>query len=175
MALTDKQIRFCEEYRLDFNGKQAAIRAGYSEKTAENQASRLLSNVKVQQYVQELQKELSEKTGITAERILQELSDIGFNNMKDFVNGNNSILELKYLDKRKTSAVSKVKTTVTTRTVFENGKPSAVTETTTELAMHNKITALELMGKHIGLFEKDNKQKQAIVKLKVGYGKRERV
>lgn len=170
--MNDKQKRFCEEYLVDLNGKQAAIRAGYTEKRAEITASELLNNAEVKQFIQEKQKELSEKTGITAERILQELADIGFNNMKDFVNGNNSVLELKYLDKRKTAAVSKVKTTVTSRTVFENGKPSAVTETTTELAMHNKIAALELMGKHIGLFEKDNKQKQAVVKLKVGYGSR---
>jgi phage terminase small subunit len=153
MALNDKQKRFCEEYVVDLNAKQAAIRSGYSTNTAENQASRLLTNVKVQEFVKELQQALSEKTGITAERILQELADIGFHNIKDFINGGNSVLELKRLDKRKTSAISSVKTTV-------RGSQEG-TETVTEIRMHNKITALELMGKHIGLFEKDNSQKKS--------------
>lgn len=51
MALTDKQKRFCEEYLIDLNATQAAIRAGYSPKTAEQTASRLLRNVKVQEYI----------------------------------------------------------------------------------------------------------------------------
>ena len=51
MALTDKQKRFCEEYLIDLNATQAAIRAGYSPKTAEQTASRLLRNVNVQEYI----------------------------------------------------------------------------------------------------------------------------
>lgn len=51
MALTDKQKRFCDEYLIDLNATQAAIRAGYSPKTAEQTASRLLRNVKVQEYI----------------------------------------------------------------------------------------------------------------------------
>lgn len=51
MALTPKQKRFCEEYLIDLNATQAAIRAGYSPKTAEQTASRLLRNVKVQEYI----------------------------------------------------------------------------------------------------------------------------
>lgn len=52
--LTAKQKRFCEEYVIDFNGKQAAIRTGYSPKTANEQASRLLTNVNVKKYISEL-------------------------------------------------------------------------------------------------------------------------
>ena len=46
--MTDKQARFCEEYMIDLNATQAAIRAGYSPKTAQEQSARLLSNVMVQ-------------------------------------------------------------------------------------------------------------------------------
>ena len=49
--LTAKQQRFCDEYLIDLNATQAAIRAGYSEKTATEQGSRLLTNVKVQEYL----------------------------------------------------------------------------------------------------------------------------
>lgn len=69
--LTAKQQRFVEEYLLDLNGKQAAIRAGYSRKTAEVQASRLLSNAKVAAAIAAAQAARSERTEITADMVLQ--------------------------------------------------------------------------------------------------------
>jgi phage terminase small subunit len=70
--LTDKQQRFVEEYLIDLNATQAAIRAGYSEKTAQEQSSRLLSNVMVQKALAESSRQRAEKTGITAEWVLAE-------------------------------------------------------------------------------------------------------
>ena len=84
MALTDKQKRFCEEYLIDLNATQAAIRAGYSPKTAEQTASRLLRNVKVQEYIAKRQKELSRSTHITQERVIKELALIAFSNNADY-------------------------------------------------------------------------------------------
>jgi phage terminase small subunit len=84
MALTDKQKRFCEEYLIDLNATQAAIRAGYSPKTAEQTASRLLRNVKVQEYIAKRQKELSRSTEITQERVIKELALIAFSNNADY-------------------------------------------------------------------------------------------
>ena len=56
--LTAKQQRFCDEYLIDLNATQAAIRAGYSKKTAAQTAARLLTNVKIQEYIAEKEKEL---------------------------------------------------------------------------------------------------------------------
>jgi phage terminase small subunit len=67
--LTDKQKRFCREYVIDYNGKQAAVRAGYSEKTAQMQSSRLLSKDKVSNFIKELQNEHSEQLEITIEEL----------------------------------------------------------------------------------------------------------
>ena len=64
--------RFVDEYLVDLNGTQAAIRAGYSEKTAAQQASRLLRNVKVQQAIATRQKELAEKRAWDVERLVDE-------------------------------------------------------------------------------------------------------
>lgn len=72
MALTPKQQRFVEEYLIDLNGKQAAIRAGYSAKTAEMQASRLLSYAKVSQAVSEAKMARSEETGIDQAYVLRQ-------------------------------------------------------------------------------------------------------
>lgn len=56
MALTDKQKRFCDEYLIDLNATQAAIRAGYTEKYANTNASKLLQNTTISQYIGERQK-----------------------------------------------------------------------------------------------------------------------
>lgn len=62
--LTEKQQRFVEEYLIDLNATQAAIRAGYSAKTADQQGSRMLANVKVQQAISVAMAERSKRTGI---------------------------------------------------------------------------------------------------------------
>ena len=71
--LTDKQQRFCEEYVVDLNATQAAIRAGYSANTAEAQGSRLLRNVKVQAYVAQLQEATSKRLAFDAEYVVRGL------------------------------------------------------------------------------------------------------
>ena len=84
-ALTDKQRRFVEEYLVDLNATQAAIRAGYSKHTAQEQSSRLLSNVMVQRAVAEGRKCQQERTGITADRVLQEIAHIALADARELV------------------------------------------------------------------------------------------
>jgi phage terminase, small subunit len=69
--LTDKQARFVDEYLVDLNATQAAIRAGYSAKTAQEQGSRLLSNVIVKNAIRERQEALKMKTEITQEWVVE--------------------------------------------------------------------------------------------------------
>lgn len=76
MALTAKQQHFVKEYLIDLNAKQAAIRAGYSPKTAEQQASRLLSNVKVQAAIQEAMDKRAAKVEVTADMVLRRWWDL---------------------------------------------------------------------------------------------------
>ncbi len=74
--LTDKKELFAREYLKDLNGTQAAIRAGYSAKTAQEQASRLLSNVMVQARISELKAERNEEIGVDAAYVLKRLVEI---------------------------------------------------------------------------------------------------
>lgn len=74
MSLTAKQQRFVEEYLVDLNATQAAIRAGYSAPTAQEQGSRLLSNVMVSEAIAALKAERSERTRIDAEWLLTRLA-----------------------------------------------------------------------------------------------------
>lgn len=75
MALTPKQSRFVDEYLLDLNATQAAIRAGYSQKTAKQQGQRLLTNVDISGALSEAQGRRSRRTGIDAEWVLRRLAD----------------------------------------------------------------------------------------------------
>ena len=83
MVLTSKQERFVSEYLIDLNATQAAIRAGYSEKTAQEQSSRLLSNVMVQQAVSDAQNRIAEKAEWSAADRLRMLAGIAEANIKD--------------------------------------------------------------------------------------------
>ena len=74
--MTDKQKLFCKEYLVDLNATQAAIRAGYSEKTAYSQGQRLLKDVEIQEEIQKLMNKRSDKVEITAENVLNDILDI---------------------------------------------------------------------------------------------------
>jgi len=74
--LTDKQQRFIEEYLVDSNATQAAIRAGYASESAYAEGSRLLRNVKVKAKLQELRQELAESLGIDSQWVLKRFVDI---------------------------------------------------------------------------------------------------
>ncbi len=74
--LTQQQELFCQEYAVDFNGTQAAIRAGYSKKTAGQISSRLLKDVNILARVRAIQKERFEKLAITQESVLLDLIEI---------------------------------------------------------------------------------------------------
>lgn len=76
--LTEKQKRFCEEYLVDLNATQSAIRAGYSIKTANRIASENLSKPDIQTYIRKLLDERSERTGVSGDKIIEELQKIAF-------------------------------------------------------------------------------------------------
>ncbi len=145
--LTPKQKKFCNEYLIDLNATQAAIRAGYSDG---NIGRQLITKNNVSAYLSQRQGKLQEKTEITAERVIAELAKIGFANTQDFVNGNNSILELKHIDRDKTAAVSSVETTIS--------ESHEIVTTRTKLRFHDKVQALEKLGRHLGIFKVDNEQ-----------------
>jgi phage terminase small subunit len=160
--LNDKQRRFCEEYLIDLNATQAAIRAGYSKKTAYSIGDENLRKPEIKDFIQKAQKELSERTKITAERVINELAKIGFSDIKNYFDGDETQKDITTLDNNLTAAVSSIKVTES------SGKDWS--KTTKEFKLHDKVKALEDLGKHLGVFEKDNKQKATPLKIRVGYG-----
>lgn len=143
--LTKKQKRFCEEYIIDLNGTAAYFRAGYAaknENSAAASASDLLRNPKIQAYIQELMQARSQSTGITAERVLQEIGRIAFADMRKFTTWGPGKVELKScenLSETETAAIAEVSLT-------EGPKGSH-----TKIKLHDKVAALTLAAKHTGL------------------------
>lgn len=162
--LTPKIKRFCEEYIKDLNGTQAAIRAGYSEKTANEQASKLLAKVNVQIYVSELKKSLSDKNEGLAQQVIDELKKLGFANIQDYINPQNEIKDLTTITRDNAAAVESIKKTVTE---FSGGGESSGKKTTIQFKLYDKISALEKLGRHLGIFELDNQQKAATINVNI--------
>lgn len=141
--LNPKQKQFVAEYLIDLNGKQAAIRAGYSPKTAEAQASRLLSHVKVAEAVAKAKATRAQRNEITADRVLQEMARIAFSDMRRFTTWGPDGVKLRDyedLTDEEAAAVSEVSQTIT-----EAGG-------SIKFKLHDKRAALVDLGKHIGLF-----------------------
>ena len=106
--LTERQKRFVEEYLVDLNASQAAIRAGYSKNTSKSIGSQLLKHAEIQTAIQEGMQKRQQRTEITQDMVVDELKAVAFAEAADSVDS-----ELKYA---------------------------------------NKLKALELLGKHLGMF-----------------------
>ena len=150
----DKYERFCQEYIIDNNKTQAAIRAKYSEKTAGSKGEQLLKIVDIKNRVAVLQAALSKKSGVSAEMVVEELKKVGFSNIKEFLDEGNSIKDLTELPDNVTAAVESVQTD----TRHDSGDSDGYTEKT-KIKCHSKLGALNDLGKHLGIFNEDNKQR----------------
>lgn len=148
--LKGKRMKFVHEYVKDFNGAAAARRAGYSKHTAHEQAAQLLAILSVKAEVEKLQKLQQEKAGLTAAMVIEELRKVGFTNIRDFLDENNDVKSILTVDEAKAAAVSSIK-------VVEQQFGETTTRSTT-FKLHDKISALEKLGKHLGIFEADNLQ-----------------
>lgn len=162
--LTPKIKRFCEEYIKDLNGTQSAIRAGYSAKTANEQAARLLAKVSVQNYIAELKQSLSNKNEGLAQQVIDELKKIGFANIQDYINKDNEIKDLSIIGRDKAAAVESIKKTATE---FGGGAESSGKKTSIQFKLYDKISALEKLGRHLGIFELDNQQKAPVINVNI--------
>lgn len=151
IKLNPKQERFCQEYLIDLNATAAAKRAGYSAKTAMEQGYQLLRNTSVQKHVAELKKQRREANEATAQKVVEELAKIAFSDIRNLFNVNNSLSKVNDLGKDITAAIASIK-------VYEEKNQGVLIGETKEIKLYDKLKALELLGRHFGIFEKDNTQ-----------------
>lgn len=147
MRLTDKQRRFCEEYVIDWNATRAAIAAGYSEKTARQIATNTLSKVYIREYIDEIQKDLSKLTGVTATRNILELKKIAYSSLASFKNDWMTEKEFNSLTEEQLACISDIQ--YQTKTTGEN------TETIVRFKLHDKQKAIEILNKMLGFNDSD--------------------
>ena len=141
--LTPKQTEFARQYLLDMNGTQAAIRAGYSAKTAEAQASRLLSNVKVAETIQTAMNKRAERTEITTDRVLREYARVAFADIRSVVtvkDGSVIVADTDQLTDDEAAAISEISET------------TSATGGSIKVKLHSKMSALQDIAKHLGMF-----------------------
>jgi phage terminase small subunit len=141
--MTPKQAQFVEEYLIDLNGTQAAIRAGYSAKTANRAASELLSKPDIQEALQVKQRERSARTGVTADRVILELARIAFADPRNIMSWGPDGVVLKESSELSADHAAIVAEVSETRTVG-GGSIKA--------KLWSKSDALEKLARHLGLY-----------------------
>lgn len=139
--MTKKQKRFIEEYLIDLNATQAAIRAGYSPDTAKSIGSENLTKPDIQARIAKAMAERSRRTGVNADRVVMELAKIAFVNAGDVIDAETATLKTDAA-REDTAAIQSVKV----KTFGEDGLER-------EIKMADKLKALELLGKHLGMFK----------------------
>jgi len=154
MKMTAKQQRFVEEYLVDLNATQAAIRAGYSKKTAEQQGNRLLGNVKVAADIASSQANRSQRTEITQDRVLAELAKIGFSDIRKVLTPGGGIMDPHEWDDETAGAIASFEA-VTVHRGEEDENGNKVPEHISKFKTWDKLAALEKLGKHLGMFSGD--------------------
>ena len=157
--LTKKNEVFCDEYLIDLNATQAAIRAGYSVESAGSIGSELLKKPEIRARIDRAMAERSKRTGINADRVLLELGKIAFVNAIDVINMTDATV-LTDASRDDTAAIASVKVKVIP------GEDGDGVEREVRLA--DKLKALELCGKHLGMF-KDSPDSTAPVTVVINY------
>tara|TARA_R110002126_G_scaffold74356_3_gene185470 strand:- start:1192 stop:1749 length:558 start_codon:yes stop_codon:yes gene_type:complete len=150
MDLTPKQEAFVQEYLIDLNATQAAIRAGYSEKTANEQGSRLLANVKIAKAIAEAKADRSERTGVTQDMVIAELAKIGFSDLRKVLTNTGQLIDPQDWDDETAGAISSIE--IVTNSRGGNGDDNEPLEYTSKIKTWDKPSALDKLGRHLGLY-----------------------
>lgn len=157
MALTPKQQRFVAEYLIDLNATQAAIRAGYSAKTANEQGARLLANVSVRHGLTDAMRARERRTNITQDRVLSELAKIGFADIRKVVSWGNTTLHEKTGKDGVVEMVPFHGLALIDSSEIDDATAAAISEVSEgkeglKVKMHDKKGALVDIGRHLGMF-----------------------
>lgn len=138
--LSDKQELFAREYLKDLNATQAAIRAGYSEKTARSQANRMLTNVDIENRISELKASRNEEVGIDAAYVLKRLVEIDQMDVLDILLANGELKPIKDWPKTWRTTLSGIDVTE-----LGGDTPGLLKK----IKWPDKVKNLELLGKHV--------------------------
>lgn len=143
--LNPKQSRFVAEYLIDLNATQAAIRAGYSARTAKAQGARLLTHVDVQAALSKAQEKRAQRTEITQDRVLAEIAKVAFADVRKVFSPDGALIPIADLPDDAAAAIAGAD-------IVTVNKGGGEVEYVAKIKMADKLRALELAGKHLGIF-----------------------
>ena len=149
-----KRECFCQEYLIDLNGTQAAIRAKYSAHTAGEQASRLLTDVRVQARIAELKAERNERTRVTQDRVVKELAMLGFSDLQNYITIDplTGAIQAKGFEDMPAGESRALKSIKEDRAIKEDADGKGVTVyDKVSFTMHDKVRVLEILARHLGM------------------------
>ena len=160
MEMTHKQRLFADEYLIDLNATQAAIRAGYSKKTAYSAGQRLLKNVEVQQRVQSKMKHRQAQIEIESEYVLKRLVDIDQMDVLDILNDDGTLKPVKEWPKVWRQFILGMDVSE----FYEGcGSQKSIAGLPKKIKWPDKLKNLELIGKHLGMFKELPKRKHSFL------------
>lgn len=149
--LTAKQAAFVAEYLIDLNASAAARRAGYSPRTANRIGPENLSKPVIAAAIGQAQAERAERTRITADRVLEELAKIGFSNLLDYhriADNGEPLIDLTNMTRDQAAALTELQIDD-----YVDGRGDDAREVRrVKIKLADKKSALELIGKHLGMF-----------------------
>jgi phage terminase small subunit len=152
-SLNPLRARFCKEYLIDLNGTQAAIRSGYSSRTADVQASQLLGNLNVQAEINRLRKKREDRLEASADFVVRELMRLAKFDIREAFNPDGSLKEIKDMSED----VGKCISGIDVEDLWapkEEGHGKERIGYTKKIRTYNKIGALDLLGEHFGIYKR---------------------
>jgi phage terminase small subunit len=162
--LNAKQERFVQEYLIDLNATQAAIRAGYTKKNADQVSSRLIGKSQVAEAIAKGKEAMAKRNGITQDRVLQEYGRLAFADIRKLYKEDGSLKAPHELDDDTAAALSSIE-------VVEMGGGLEVGQDIKHVPMYTKKVrlwdkkgALDSVGKHLGMFVEYHKVEHDVTK-----------
>ena len=150
--MTDAQKRFCDEYLIDLNATRA-YKVAYpnckKDETANAASSRMLRNVKVQEYISKKQQEIEKRTEVTQDMVIKELAKIAFLDIRKLYTENGQLKNIADIDSDTAGAISQLETLEEYEGYGEDREKIGDTQ---KVKLLDKTKALELLGRHLGIF-----------------------
>lgn len=151
--MTDTQKRFCDEYLIDLNATRA-YKVAYprckKDETANAASSRMLRNVKVQEYISKKQQEIEKRTEVTQDMVIKELAKIAFLDIRKLYTENGQLKNIADMDSETAGAISSLETLEEYEGYGDDREKIGDTQ---KVKLLDKTKALELLGRHLGMFK----------------------
>ncbi len=150
--MTDAQKRFCDEYLIDLNATRAykvAYKRCKSDLTARTNGSKLLTNTNIQEYISKKQKQIEKRTEVTQDMVIKELAKIAFLDIRKLYTDNGQLKNVADLDSDTAGAISSLETLEEYDGYGDDREKIGDTQ---KVKLLDKTKALELLGRHLGIF-----------------------